>query len=49
MRNDVDHRRIVTEVNIVLKELCKEKNLYYTNHDKKIRVKHLNGSPESYI
>ena len=34
----------MAEVNIVLKKLCKEKNLYYIKHDKKITVKHLNGS-----
>ena len=37
-------REKVAGVNIVLKELCKEKNLYYINHEKKITVKHLNGS-----
>ena len=42
MRND-QHRRKVAEVNIVLKELCKEKYLYYINHEKKITVKHLIG------
>ena len=41
VRND-QHRKKVAEVNIVLKELCKEKNLHY--HEKKIIVKHLNGS-----
>ena len=43
VRND-RYRKKVAEVNIVLKELCKEKNLYYINHDKKVTVKHLNGS-----
>ena len=43
MRND-QHRMKVAEVNKVLEELCKEKNLYYINHEKKITVKHLNGS-----
>ena len=43
MRND-QHRNKVAEVNIVLKKLCKEKNLCCINHDKKITVKHLNGS-----
>ena len=43
VRND-QHRKKVAEVNIVLKELCKEKKLYYINHEKKITVKHLNGS-----
>ena len=43
VRND-QQRKKVAEVNIVLKKLRKEKNLYYTNHDKKITVKHLNGS-----
>ena len=38
------HRQKVAEANIVLKELCKEKNLYYINHEKKIIVKHLSGS-----
>ena len=42
VRND-QHRKKVAEVNIVLKELYKEKNLYI-NHEKKITVKHLNGS-----
>ena len=43
VRND-QHRKKVVEVNIVLKELCKEKKLYFINHEKKITVKHLNGS-----
>ena len=43
VRND-QHRKKVVEVNIVLKELCVEKNVYYINHDKKITVKHLSGS-----
>ena len=43
VRNE-EHLKKVAEVNIVLKELYKEKNLYYINHDKKITVKHLNGS-----
>ena len=43
VRND-QHRKKVAEVNIVLKELCKEKNLYNIKHDKKITIKHLNGS-----
>ena len=43
VRND-QHRKKVAEVNIVLKELCEKKNLYDINHDKKITVKHLNGS-----
>ena len=43
VRND-QHRKKVAEVNIVLKELCKEKHLYYINHEKKVTVKHLNGS-----
>ena len=43
VRND-QHRKKVVEVNIVLKQLCKEKKLYYINHEKKITVKHLNGS-----
>ena len=34
----------MTEVNKVLNELCKEKNLHYINHEKKITVKYLNGS-----
>ena len=37
--------RSLAWVIIVLKELCKEKKLYYINHEKKIiTVKHLNGS-----
>ena len=43
VRND-QHRKKLAEANIVLKELCKEKKLYYINHEKKITVKHLNGS-----
>ena len=43
VKND-QHRKKVAEVNIVLKELCKEKNLYNIKHDKKITIKHLNGS-----
>ena len=43
VRKDQYHKK-VAEVNIVLKELCKEKNLYYINHEKKVAVKHLNGS-----
>ena len=43
VRND-QHRKKVAEVNIGLKELCKEKKLYYINHEKKITVKHLNRS-----
>ena len=43
VRND-QHRKKVAEVNIILKELCKEKNLYNIKHDKKITIKHLNGS-----
>ena len=43
VRND-QHCKKVAQVHIFLKELCKEKNLYYINHDKKITVKHLNGS-----
>ena len=41
---NVQRRKKTEEINIVLKELCKEKNLYYINHEKKITVKHLNGS-----
>ena len=37
------HRKKVAGVNIVLKTYVKKKNLYYTNHEKKITVKHLNG------
>ena len=43
VRND-QHRKKVAEVNIVLKELRKVINLYYINHEKKMTVKHLNGS-----
>ena len=43
VRND-QHRKKVAQVNIVLKELYKEKNLYYINHEKRITVKLLNGS-----
>ena len=43
VRND-QHRKKVAEVNVVLKELYKQKNLYFINHDKKTTVKHLNGS-----
>ena len=43
VRNKQDRKK-VTEVHVVLKELCKENHLYYKNHEKKITVKHLNGS-----
>ena len=43
VRND-QQRKKAAEVNIILKELCKEKKLYYINNEKKITVKHLNGS-----
>ena len=43
MRND-QHRKKAAEVNTILKELSKEKKLYYINLEKKITVKHLNGS-----
>ena len=43
VRND-QHCKKVAEVNIALKELCKEKKLYHINHEKKTTVKHLNGS-----
>ena len=39
VRNDQHHKK-VAEVNIVLKELCNVKNLYYINHETKITVKH---------
>ena len=43
MRND-QHRKKVAEINIVLQELCKEKYIYYINHEKKVTLKHLKGS-----
>ena len=43
VRNDQHHKK-GPEVNIVLKELCYVKNLYYINHEKKITVKHENRS-----
>ena len=43
VRND-QHYKKVAEVNIVLKELWKGKNIYYINHENKITVKHLNES-----
>ena len=43
VRNDQHHKK-VAEVNIVLKGLCKEKNLHYINHEKKIKAKQVNGS-----
>ena len=43
VRNNQHHKK-VAQVNIVLKELCKEKNIYYVNHEKKITDKQLNGS-----
>ena len=42
VRND-QHRKKVAEVNIE-KNKKKKKKTYYINHDKKITVKHLNGS-----
>ena len=32
------------EVNIILKELCMEKNFFFINHCKKIKASHLNSS-----
>ena len=49
VRNDQHHKK-TAEVNIILNELCKEKYIYiyiyiyYINYEKKITVKHLNGS-----
>ena len=42
VRND-QYRKKVAEVNIALKELCKEKK-FISYHEKKITGKHLNGS-----
>ena len=33
-----------SEVNIILKELCMEKNIFFINHCKKIKANHLNSS-----
>ena len=43
VKNNQHHKK-VAQVNIVLKELCKEKKLYHGLHEKKITDKHLNGS-----
>ena len=43
VRND-QHRKKVAEINIVLKELCKEKCICYINHEQKVTLKHMKGS-----
>ena len=42
-RND-QYRKKASAVNHKLKDLCKEKNLHYTDHSNSINTRHLNGS-----
>ena len=48
VRNDSDTlNKKGCEVNAVLMELCKEKNIYLTDNSKKIKPQHLNKGSKS--
>ena len=42
--NSCGHQRKVVETNLLLKEFCKENNIFLIQHDKTITIRHLDGS-----